>query len=78
MPSVFRCEKKLSAMALSKALPVFPCDWTIPSFDNTSLNAPEEYCDPRSLLSRIRLNSDYAEVFIKPRNQSLASGGVAY
>jgi hypothetical protein len=35
-------------------------------------NSVEVYCDPRSLLDRIRFNSDYAEVFVKPRSFDLA------
>jgi hypothetical protein len=32
------------------------------------------YCTPRSELSRIRLNTDYAEFGVKPRNRELACG----
>lgn len=31
------------------------------------MNRIEVYCEPASLLSRIRLNADYAGVCVKPR-----------
>jgi hypothetical protein len=36
------------------------------------------YCDSASELSRIRLNSDYAEVGVKPRNGGLPCSGRAW
>jgi hypothetical protein len=45
---------------------MLPIDAAIPSRARVSEKAIDVYCDPASLLSRIRLNSDYAEVFIKP------------
>jgi hypothetical protein len=38
-------------------------------------NSAEVYWQPRSELSRLRLNSDYAEVGVKPRNCGLALSG---
>jgi hypothetical protein len=40
-----------------------------------SLRSWTGYVAPLSLLSRIRLNSDYAEVGVKPRNCGLALSG---
>jgi hypothetical protein len=50
-------------------------DGTMPSAARWAVNAMEVYCDPASLLSRRRLNSDYAEVGVKPRNCGLALSG---
>jgi hypothetical protein len=38
-------------------------------------NASQVYWVPRSLLNRIRFNSDYAELCVKPRNRVLACVG---
>ena len=60
----------VSAAALSYASPTVPMDATKPSSATVSVNLMDVYCDPASLLSRIRLNSDYAEDDVKPRNRS--------
>ena len=69
--SVFRCEKKFSATELSQHTPTAPMDWVMPFPPHHFWNSSEVYCDPRSELSRIRLNSDYAEKNVKPRLGSL-------
>jgi hypothetical protein len=52
-------------------------DGTMPSAARWAVNAMQVYCDPASVLSRTRLNSDYAEVDVKPRNRRLACAGRA-
>jgi hypothetical protein len=42
-------------------------DHPVPANISVSVKYIAVYCDPVSLLSRIRLNSDYAEVFVEPR-----------
>ncbi len=61
-----------SAAALSKQMPVCPTDGMIPLERQASRNALPVYWLPRSELSRIRLNSDYAEVDVKPENLRMA------
>jgi len=39
----------------------------MPASASRSVNRIDVYWEPLSLLSRIRLNSDYAEVGVKPR-----------
>jgi hypothetical protein len=56
----------VSANALSEASPTLPMDAAMPSRTRVSANAMDVYCDPASALSRIRLNSDYADVCVKP------------
>ncbi len=48
-----------------------------PSSSSVWANRSEVYCDPASELSRIRLNSDYAEVGVKPGNGGLPCSGGA-
>ena len=48
--------------------PVLPTGWTISRPLIAWANSLDMYWLPRSELSRIRLNSDYAEVGVKPRN----------
>jgi hypothetical protein len=75
--SPLREAKKLSATALSQHWPLRPTDkvtWQSPA---RAANAAEVYWQPRSELSRIRLNSDYAEDGVKPRNYGLAWSAVA-
>jgi hypothetical protein len=64
--------------ALSSADPGRPIDWWIPSRAQAARNIPAVYSLPRSLLNRIRFNTDYAEPCVKPRDRVLACvGGVA-
>ncbi len=51
--------KKLSASALSQHWPVRPCDRSIRQSAARAANAAEVHWQPRSELSRIRLNSDH-------------------
>src|SRR5208283_686525 len=62
----------VSARALSSASPTDPTDGSMPSARSRPVNATEVYWLPASLLSRTRLNSDYAEVGVKPRNRGMA------
>ena len=47
-------------------------DWVMPSDRHAARNSPAVYWVPGSELSRIRFNSDYAEVGVKPRNLRMA------
>ena len=68
----------VSARALSRASPTVPIEGVSPASSRVWANRTEVYCDPASVLSRVRLNSDYAEVCVKPRNpDSAMSGGLA-
>ena len=59
--------KKDSMAALSPAAPTWPIDpWSL-CLRSVLRNWLDRNCDPRSLLTRTRVNSDYAEVFVKPR-----------
>jgi hypothetical protein len=65
-------EKNNLATALSQHCPLRPADsvtWQSPA---SSANAAEVYWQPRSELNRIRFNSDYAEVDVKPENLRMA------
>src|SRR5699024_11802917 len=42
---------------------------------NARTNILDRNCDPRSLLTRIRVNSDSAEVYVNPRNPFLTHAG---
>ncbi len=50
-------------------LPTASTEGWMPASAGRSANRIEVYCDPRSVLSRTRLNQDYAEVRVKPRNR---------
>ena len=63
--------------ALSSADPGRPIDWETDSRVQAARNKPAVYSLPWSVLSRILLNSDYAEVAVKPRNRGLAWSEVA-
>jgi hypothetical protein len=65
-------ECQLSITALSSADPTRPIDWAMPHRVQAVWKVPAVNSLPWSLLSRIRLNTDYAEVFVKPRNRELA------
>ncbi|AOT05758.1 hypothetical protein ASPU41_20105 (plasmid) [Arthrobacter sp. U41] len=54
-------------MLLSQHTPVRPIEERMPRPATRALKSVEVYTLPRSLLSRIRLNSDYAEKTVKPR-----------
>jgi hypothetical protein len=43
-----------------------PTEGVSPTNISVSVKCVAVYCDPASELSRIRLNTDYAEVFVKP------------
>jgi hypothetical protein len=47
-------------------------DGTMPSAARWAVNAIEVYCDPASELNRVRFNSDYADVDVKPENLRMA------
>ena len=68
-------EKKLSIAALSPAAPTRPMDPASLYPFRARWNFRERNCDPLSELTRIRVNSDYAEVFVKPRNLVIARVG---
>src|ERR1022692_2514121 len=55
-----------SMTALSRADPGRPIDWEIPSRPHAERTRPEVYSLPWSELNRIRFNTDYAEVDVKP------------
>ncbi|KGJ73398.1 hypothetical protein GY21_11305 [Cryobacterium roopkundense] len=57
-------------MALSQQIPVYPIDRVMPFFAAKTVICSDAYCVPRSELYRIRLNSDYAEDDVKPRNRA--------
>ena len=67
----------VSARALSSASPTVPTDGVSPASSRVWANRTEVYCDPASVLSRIRLNSDYAEVGVKPEKLRMAWSGRA-
>ena len=70
-----RVECQASMAALSSAEPGRPIDWEMPSRVQAARTRPAVYSLPWSVLSRLRLNSDYAEVSVKPRNCGLALSG---
>ena len=70
-----RVECQDSMTALSSADPGLPIDWQAPSRWQAARKAPAVYSLPRSVLSRTRLNTDYAEVGVKPRNRGLPCPG---
>jgi len=53
----------VSARALSKASPTEPIEATNPDKARVSPNRTDVYCEPASLLSRIRLNSDRGSTY---------------
>src|SRR5260370_29881425 len=57
-----------SASALSYESPTLPTDGAMPAAASPAPYRLDRYSLPASLLSRLRLNSDYAEVGVKPRN----------
>ena len=61
-----------SAKELSKLSPTVPIKATAPASVSRSEYRIEVYWVPASLLTRIRVNSDYAEVDVKPRRRGLA------
>jgi hypothetical protein len=67
--SFFRLAKNDSASALSEQMPVRPNECRSPSSASLSEYSADVCWVPRSELRRIRFNSDYAEVSIKPRKQ---------
>ena len=56
--SFLKVAKNVSATALSCGWPVAEKDCFVPHFCSSSINAPEVYCLPLSLLCRIRHSSD--------------------
>jgi len=66
-----------SAAALSSASPTVPIDADSPYRARVSVNRIEVYWLPASVLNRIRLNTDYSEVDVMPRNRRLACVGGA-
>ena len=76
MSSLFIEAKNDSATALSQHVPLRPSDnkmpWSVASWRKSRL----VYWHPLSELTGIRLSSDYAGVFIKPRNLGLAWAGM--
>jgi hypothetical protein len=65
-------EKNDSARALSWRWPVRPADRVTRQSLAWAAWAAEVYWQPRSELNRIRFNSDYAEVDVKPENLRMA------
>ena len=72
-----RVECHDSTTALSRADPGLPMDWLMPSRAQAARKAPAVYSLPASVLNRNRLNSDYAEVGVKPGNHGLPCPGRA-
>jgi hypothetical protein len=68
-----RREKNDSIAALSLEEPTRPIDPRSPLFFSSRTTRLDLNWLPRSELSRIRLNSDYAEDDVKPRNRADAS-----
>ena len=66
-----------SIAALSSADPGRPIDWEIRSRSQAARTVPEVYSLPWSVLNRIRFNTDYAEVDVKPENLRMACSGRA-
>ena len=71
-------DHRFSARALSKLSPTPPVEGAMPASSSRWVNRIEVYWQPLSLLNRIRFNSDYAEVCVKPRmcGDGLCSWGV--
>jgi hypothetical protein len=57
----------VTAKALSSASPTLPIDGISRASIGVSVKCIAVYWDPASELSRIRLNTDYAGVCVKPR-----------
>jgi hypothetical protein len=72
MSSPLSEEENDSASALSQHWPVRPTDRVTSQSSASSAYAAEVYWQPRSELNRIRFNSDYAEVDVKPENLRMA------
>ena len=72
-----RVECQDSMTAVAGADPGLPIDWQTESRWQAARKAPAVYSLPRSVLNRIRFNSDYAEDGVKPRNYGLAWSAVA-
>jgi len=66
--------KNDSIAALSPAAPTLPIDPTMSCWSSARRNFLLRNCDPLSVLTRTRVNSDYAEVLVKPRNIVRARG----
>ena len=66
-----------SITALSSAEPGRPIDWAMPSRSQAARKLRAVYSLPWSVLNRIRFNSDYAEVDVKPENLRMACSGRA-
>ena len=64
-----------SAGALSEHTPTLPIDALASAFASASSHSREVNRPPRSELIGFRLNSDYAEVCVKPRNRGFACAG---
>src|SRR5260370_28954365 len=64
--SVLYSPMVVSASALSRASPAVPTEGVSPASSRVWANPTEVYCDPASVLSRIRLNTDYAEGSVEP------------
>src|ERR1051325_11697473 len=76
--SFFNAPKNDSAIALSQHTPVRPAEGRRSCRLSRIRNSPDVYWVPRSELNRFRFNSDYAELWVKPRDRGLAcAGGVA-
>ena len=67
----------VSASALSRASPTVPAEGVSPASSRVWANRTEVYCEPASVLNRIRFNSDYAEDGVKPENLTMACSGGA-
>jgi hypothetical protein len=77
MSSPFSEAKNDSDRALSQHWPVRPSDSVTSWSLARAAKAAEVYWQPRSELNRIRFNSDYAEVDVKPENLRIACSGSA-
>ena len=75
MTSVLYRPLTVSARALSYESPTDPIEGTAPISSRRSPYRIDVNWDPASELSRIRLNSDYAEVGVKPKNRRFAHAG---
>ena len=64
-----------SAAALSALVPVAPRERSTPRWWQRTANSFEAYWAPLSELTRSRVNSDCAELCVKPRDRGIACAG---
>ena len=68
----------VSARALSYASPTLPTEGWAPAAASLSVNAIDVYCEPASVLSRVRLNTDAGSEYLSIRyGAELTAAGIA-